>query len=382
MFIKSISKALLVTAILLFGANVEAQEDNPLPAPTGPYEVGVVWRHWVDESRDEPYDETSDAKREVIVEFLYPAEVSAGAETAPYIDNREQVLPAWSELLKNAVDLDFNTQPGDLDDFQSHAYPNAPLSEDQASYPLLIFSHGASADARMYSAQIEELASYGYVVAAINHVYGAAVTELNDGRVVTPTPDFTLEGALPIWSQDQIFVMDQLEELNANDPEDLFTDHLNLEQLGVFGQSLGGMAALSTCFVDARCKAGASGDGLLFDGVFEQGLEQPFMQLVADGHVFGDQAFFAHVTGPFYEVRVESFQHMNFGDFPLWPNVDSVIEAGWLSNTDGRRSVEVTRAALLAFFDIYLKGNEGTLEDALNTYPEITVTVPNVETSK
>ena len=334
-----------------------------------------------DESRDEPYDETSDAKREVIVEFLYPADISAGAETAPYIENREQVLPAWSALLKNAVNLDFNTQPGDLDNFRSHAYPDAPLSEDQASYPVLIFSHGASGDVRMYTAQLEELASHGYIVAAINHAYGAAVTELNDGRVVGPTPDFTLEGATPIWSQDQIFVMDQLEELNANDPEGLFTNALNLEQLGVFGQSLGGTAALRTCFIDARCKAGASGDGPAFDGVFEQGLEQPFMQLLADGHGVGDQTFFTHVTGPFYEVRVESFQHMNFGDFPLWPNVDSVIEAGWLSNTDGVRSVELTRAALLAFFDRHLKGDARTLKDALNAYPEITVTARNGETS-
>ncbi len=355
--------------------------NNPLPTPTGPYQVGVVWRHWVDETRDELYDETSDAKREVIVEILYPADVSAGAEAAPYIDNREQVLPAWSELLKNAVNLDFNTQPGDLDDFRSHVYPNAPLSEDQGSYPVLIFSIGASADVRMYSAQLEELASHGYIVAAINHAYGAAVTELNDGRVVGPTPAFTLDGAVPIWSQDQIFVMDKLEELNAHDPEGLFTNHLNLEQLGVFGQSLGGSAALRTCFIDARCEAGASGDGPAFDGVFEQGLEQPFMQLLADGHVYVDQAFFTHVTGPFYEVRVESFQHMNFGDFPLWPNVDSVVEAGWLSSTDGGRSVELTRAALLAFFDRYLKGEDGTLEAALGAYPEITVTARNVGTS-
>src|SRR5215207_3594273 len=171
---KPFSKALPIIAILLCWGKVDAQADNPLPAPTGPYDVGVVWRHWVDESRDEPYDEASDAKREVVVEILYPAEVADDAEAAHYMDNREQVLPAFAALLQAFINVELNTQPEDLDAFQSHAYPDAPLSDDQASYPVLIFSHGGAADVRMYTAQLEELASHGYIVVAINHVYGAA----------------------------------------------------------------------------------------------------------------------------------------------------------------------------------------------------------------
>ena len=34
-------------AIALCWAKVSAQGDNPLPALTGLYQVGVVWRHWV-----------------------------------------------------------------------------------------------------------------------------------------------------------------------------------------------------------------------------------------------------------------------------------------------------------------------------------------------
>jgi len=374
-------KGLLVVVTLVCCITVAAQEDNPLPAPTGPYDVGVIWRHWVDESRDEPYDETSDAKREVIVEFLYPAEASADAETAPHMENREQFLPAFAALLEAFVAVPLHTQPEDLDDFQSHAYPNAELSDDQASYPILIFSHGGAADVRMYSAQIEELASHGYIVAAINHVYGAAVTVLNDGRIAAPTYSTGLEGAAQIWSQDQIFVMDQLEELNANDPEGMFTNRFDLERLGVFGQSLGGSTSTITCFVDARCKAGANGDGPVYGDVIEQGLDQPFMYLLSDGRIFSDPAFYAQARGPFYEVAVKGFEHLNFGDFPLWPNVDSVIEVGWLSNTDGARSVELTRAALLTFFDLYIKGDVETSMDTLSAYPEITITARNIGSS-
>ena len=80
-------------------------------------------------------------------------------------------------------------------------------------------------------------------------------------------------------------------------------------------------------------------------------------------------------------MAVEGFEHLNFGDFPLWPNVDSVIASGWLSETDGVRSVELTNAALVAFFAKYLKGEDVTLEDALGTYSEIVVTAHNVESS-
>jgi steroid delta-isomerase-like uncharacterized protein len=283
------------------------------------------------------------------------------------------VLPAFAALLEAFVGLQLNTQPSDLDDFQSHAYPDAPLSEAEASFPILIFSHGGAADARMYSAQLEELASQGYIVAAINHVYGAAVTELNDGSVAVPTYSTGLEGAAQVWSDDQIFVMDQLEQLNADDPEGLFTNRLDLENLGVFGQSLGGAAATTTCFTDARCKAGANGDGPVYGDVIEQGLDQPFLYFLSDGRIFSDPAFYDQARGPFYEVAVEGFEHLNFGDFALWPNIESVIEAGWLSDTDGARSVEITNAALVAFFDKYLKEGDGTLEEALSAYPEITV---------
>ena len=375
-----VCKLLCLVVLSILFTTVAAQSDNPLPAPTGGYDIGVVWHHWVDESRNEPDDANSQARREVIVEFLYPADVSADAETVPYMDNIDEVLPAFTSILEAVVAVPFRTQPDDLSAFQSHAYPNTPLSEDEATYPVLIFSHGGAADVRMYTAQLEELASHGYIVVAINHAYGAAITVLNDGRSVTPTFSMGLEGAAQVWSQDQIFVMDQLEQLNSNDPDGMFTNRLDLERLGVFGQSLGGATATITCFVDARCKAGVNGDGQVFGEVIEQGLDQPFMYLLSDSRLFSDPAFYDKARGPFYTVSVEGFEHLNFGDFPLWPNVETVKEVGWLGSADGTRSVEITRAALLAFFDIYVKGNEGTLETAISdNYPEITVSRRNVQ---
>jgi pimeloyl-ACP methyl ester carboxylesterase len=371
----------VITAAFLMASSVTgAQEDNPLPAPTGPHEVGVVWRHWVDDSRDEIYDaETSDAKREVIVGFYYPAEVPEGAEPAPYMDNLADVIPTFNALIEAFVAVRFDTQPSDLDNFQSYSYPDAPLSDAEETYPVLIFSHGGAADVRMYTSQIEELASHGYIVVAINHVYGAAYTTLRDGTAAIPTYSTGLEDAVRIWSEDQIFVMDQLELLNTDDPEGMFTGRLDLERLGVFGQSMGGGTASLTCSVDQRCKAFVSGDAAFMGDAAEQGLEQPVMHLRGESAIVNEPGHVDQARGPFYEVAVDGFEHLNFGDFPLWPNVEGVREAAWLSEADPLRSIEVTRAALVAFFDQYLKGSGEASMDDLSTYPEVTVTTNNVE---
>ncbi|MBK9124275.1 MAG: ester cyclase [Chloroflexi bacterium] len=358
---------------------VSAQSENPLPAPTGPYDVGVVWRHWVDESRDEPYVHDTDDKREVIVQFLYPAVVEAGAVPQPYFDNADLFMPVFTGLLAPAVNLTMQTQAGDLSVFQSHAYPDAPLSDALEQYPVLIFSHGGGADVRMYTAQIEEMASHGYVVAAINHVYGASYTTLLDGRPAIPTYEGGFEPAANHWSADQIFVMDQLERLNENDPDGVFTGRLDLDRLGVFGQSLGGTTTTITCFVDPRCKAGAAGDGPVYGGVIEQGLDQPFMYLLSEDRLFSDPAFYGESRGPHFDVAVEGYEHLDYGDFTLWPNIETVIEARWLGGVDGQRAVEITRAALVAFFDTYVKGDPAASMDVLGQYPEVTVSARNVD---
>jgi pimeloyl-ACP methyl ester carboxylesterase len=166
--------------------------------------------------------------------------------------------------------------------------------------------------------------------------------------------------------------MDQLEALNADD--EMFMNRLDLERLGVFGESLGGAASTVTCSVDARCKAGANGDGPVYGDVIERGLDQPFMYLLSETRIFSNPAFYDQARGPFHAVAVADYEHANIGDWPLYPNIESLREVAWLGSMDGLRSVELTRAALLAFFDIYLKGADGTLEDALKDYPEITVT--------
>jgi predicted ester cyclase len=372
----SISVLLMLAA---FTTPIAAQDDNPLPAPTGPYAVGVQWRHWVDESRDETFGPEPHGKREMMVAFFYPAAASDDQAPEPYLADADRVLPAFASGLA-LVGLELSLAASDIAGFQSYAVPDAPLSDDQATYPVLVFSPGASADLRMYTAQLEELASQGYIVAAINHAYGISGMVFPDGRAAPLDFSLGFEGTASLWSQDQIFVIDQLELINASDPENLFANRLDLEHLGVFGQSLGGSAATMTCFADDRCKAEAIGDSPIYGEVLEQGLEQPVLYMLSDSRfvfpaaIRSDPAYFEHSTGPYYAAAFEGFKHLDFGDFPLWQSVEPLREAQWMGSVEPERAVELTRAYLVAFFDKYLKGATDTLLDVpSDANPEVTI---------
>src|SRR6266852_5371844 len=91
--------AVLPFLVFLMPISAKGAVGNPFPAPTGPYKVGVVWRHWVDQSRDETYDKTPHGKRELMVEFLYPANPQADAKPAQYMANREAILSSFADVL-------------------------------------------------------------------------------------------------------------------------------------------------------------------------------------------------------------------------------------------------------------------------------------------
>jgi hypothetical protein len=138
--------------------------------------------------------------------------------------------------------------------------------------PVLIFSPGGGMVREVYAAQLEDLASHGYVVAAISHPYDAIVTVLSDGRHINydqkrwpTTPSFEGESNLNQleWHTDDIrFVLDELSRSNEINSSSLpFAGHLDLSQAGAFGHSFGGIAAAPACQEDQRIKACLNQDG-------------------------------------------------------------------------------------------------------------------------
>jgi len=306
-----------------------------LPEPTGPYAVGTVTQYWVDEARHQ---------RPLLVQFWYPASRDLPARAAPYMHHAELLghafgVPGW--LLRHLNFLP--TQSGS----------GAPLASDQQTYPLLLFSHGLGGVRTQNTFQCQELASHGYIVAAVDHTDYAAYVLFPDGKMshFTPqhlgmTPDmmarinhdpavFTayfqaIEAALPVLAGDQSFVLDQLTKL---DPQDMFARRVDLDRVGAWGHSLGGTTALYLASTEPRCKAAMSLDGPAFGPIQQRGTSRPIccmgstntvrftdphMQALSQDMIHGTlDRTFAASSGDRYRMELAQSGHFNFSDAPL-----------------------------------------------------------------
>ena len=167
---------------LLFG-QTSHPANNLLPAPTGPFSVGRVTYHWIDSARPEPLASVSPAYRELMVDVWYPAETVAAHPPAPYLPD----LPGVGKLLGDSgVKKEFGSAYTQMLNgrLYTHAQEGAVFAHGLKQCPLLIFSHGLGVLKSYYTAQLEDLVSHGYVVAAIAHTYDTQLVVFPDGRVI------------------------------------------------------------------------------------------------------------------------------------------------------------------------------------------------------
>ena len=263
-------------AALLFLALSQVIVAQPVfPELTGPFDVGRIELDVLDEQRAETFTEEPEDKRRLLVSLYYPAEVPAGTARAGYVP--EQLMTALSFTDEQRA-------------WPSSGYADFPMRE--GSYPVLLFSPGLGNMTFLYSSLLYELASEGYVIAALWHPYSTSLTAFPDGSVlrrndaggVTGT---TLEEQMAelerlgiVWVDDLLFVRDQLAAWNATHP--LLQGHLDLERMGAFGHSFGGAAALQAAHQDEGIDAVVNMDGTMFGEVARVGSRVPFLFLQSD----------------------------------------------------------------------------------------------------
>lgn len=276
----------------------------PLPQPTGAYAVGRTIYEWTDSDRAEIYSDAPDARRELLVAIWYPADASADAAPAPYLPG------IWSDVFKQAFGIDTTV-------VQNHAYADVPVAAAAASYSVLVFQPGNMTVLFTYATLLEEIASHGYVVAAINPTYNAPITIFSDGRMLQAVAEAaqTDQAQLDVWTADALFVVNQLETLNADDAR--FAGKLDLERLGFFGHSFGGATAANVCHLDERCTAGINLSGAVHNSFTDNAFLIPLMPQLADsikGAVIDPERAWritADYTLAFFD------KHLNGADVPL-----------------------------------------------------------------
>lgn len=376
----------LVIGVVMLGLAIALPTALPvfrLPTPTGPDAIGTLTYHWVDAARGEAFTDDPTDQREVMVQIWYPAQPQPAAPRAPYVED-----PAVLEPLARLLHL-----PGfllsHLRYITTNAVQAAPIADKDGVYPVLIFSHGRGGYRQHNTLEIEELASHGYIVAAIDHPYAASGVIYPDGRRAIFDPRMTerafVDGKIPYLAQDALFVLQQLTALDQADPRGVLTGRLDLTRVGIFGLSLGGEIATEACTLEPRLRACLAMDVWMPADVIAKGLQQPTLWITRDeatmrleGWQETDvretwetmRAVFERMPGDGYFVQIPGMFHQDFSDAALLSPLTRPL--GLTGPIDSDRAHAIVNAYTLAFFDRYLKDQPAPLlAEPSPEYPEV-----------
>ena len=194
--------------------------DAPALAELGAYAVGVktlnlVNRNRLDVVNARPDGTTPTYDRPLTVEVWYPAQLAVGQTAAGTYEAMTRDGQTTVTLFGRAV-------------------RGASADPSGGPYPLLILSHGYPGNRFLLSHLGENLASKGYVVASIDH------TDSNYEAIRA------FGSTLLNRSLDQLFVLNEMARLGAEDPDGTLKGLVDASNSAVIGYSMGGFGALNT----------------------------------------------------------------------------------------------------------------------------------------
>lgn len=385
---RSLWRSLAATAMLvLLVSTCAASAVMPmfrLPRPTGPYPIGTRIFYLVD---DHPYQDAffgPQQHRGLMIQIWYPAAPSR----MPYAPYRRR---AETSLLSSYQSV-----------IPTHSRLDAPVAaSSNGRFPVLLFNPAWNGRRTQNTYLVEDLASHGYVVIGIDHTGNSGPIAFPDGRVFQEPyiqqMDFKLntleeieaEGEREVNRQtrDNIFVLDQLEKMNA-DPASPFYQRLDTNRAGALGHSFGGAVAALASLEDPRIRSAVDLDGSLWGRVQRDGIPKPFMFITEDAAPYPqqlveesnearidealDKSDFAtvHIYGVFH-VGIHGSTHTSFTDHSLLSPFKRWSGAG---TVPAGREYAIIREYTLAFFDKTLRSQDPPLLKQLGSpMPEVSV---------
>jgi dienelactone hydrolase len=359
---------LVVFAILICTqiTSVSAQAALVLPDLTGSYKVSRTSYDLTDPNREETFTADPDDKREIQVTVYYPADPTADATIAPYMTPALQKVSAAQSGVPYFL---FNLAP--------HTYDSQPVVPGR--FPVLIFSPGFGAETAYYTSLLEDIASHGYVIAALWHPYSLAV-EFADGRLVpagdldSQVNDANIEKTAAVWATDAKFTLDTLEKLNQDDP--LLAGHLDMDHVGAFGHSFGGAAAAEIAHDDTRVAAAIDMDGTLFGVVAQTGLTKPFMVMQAGSSDHNPHAELENAH-PGLSFKLNGSEHTAYVTdlLTITKVYGALLPPGMVGAIDPDQAYTLIRTYVLAFFDQQIKGDDAGFLENPPSDPNVTLVV-------
>lgn len=376
-----------------------------LPAPTGTHQVGTTRLHLVDRKRRDPWI-AGQTHRELMVSIRYPARNAGRYPRAP------QMLPSEAAAFDAESNFSEQVPKGKVNwgATLTHAHEGAPVARHRGQLPVVLYSPGAGDPRSLGTTLCDELASRGYVVVTVDHTYEAPAVQFPDGRVAhsvlrkeaaeaerTGRITELLKKLTAVRVADTRFVLDELEKQSGDSgpalPDDL-RESLDLDAIGMFGQSAGGFTAAQTMHDDRRIKAAVNLDGVLGytqrdddpshpSTVGIDGVDRPLLLMGKEGDthhtVASWDAVWRHSSGWHRDLTLAGSQHASFTDAEsLIPQIARQLDipratvTKMLGTIAPDRAIATQRAYVSAFFDRWLRGQDnGLLNRPSPRYPEM-----------
>ena len=159
--------------------------------PTGKYAIGTVSYWLTDPDREEIFITDKHQARQIPIQVWYPAEKTSHTDYAPYIPEATKVSQAISELLHIPKALLYSLQFK-----RSNALEKAPISDEKAQYPVLLYLTGLYGHRCISTFQIQELVSQGYIVVGIDCPMAVALATFSDGGTLQSQPRSVIDPML------------------------------------------------------------------------------------------------------------------------------------------------------------------------------------------
>ena len=325
---------------------------NGLPV-SGQYQVGESSAILIDSSRTDPFEQDG-SFREVPVHFYFPADAAGGER-----------------------------------------------------FPLVVFSHGAFGYYQSNTSTYMELASNGYVVAALDHPHHAFFTQDTDGKTVLADMDFISTAMnlnsmddrevqyalyrdwMALRTADMNFAVDEIKtaaQTGAADESWYISEKdggaiqtvlgmTDVSRIGLMGHSMGGATAVQLGRERSDIAAVIDLDGTMlgeYVGV-ENGemlvRDDPYTvpvldlnnwesynnneEYIARGFPYPNVEVVGHAAEGF-SVGIRDSRHMDFTDLPLLsPFLGKMLGSGERSTEE---TMTIVNSLVLSFFNCYLKG--------------------------
>lgn len=335
---------------------------------------------------------------------LVPAFIFTGYKGLPVTGAHK--VGETSAILIDSERTDPFENDGSSREVPVHFYYPADAAEGER-FPLVIFSHGAFGYYQSNTSTYMELASNGYVVAALDHPHHAFFTKDTDGKTVIVDMDF-MNTALNLSSEmgdEKLFALytewmalrtadmnlavdgikaavtagktDSSWSVSAKESEAILfvLGMTDIEKIGLMGHSMGGATAVALGRERNDVSAVIDIDGTMLSEytgvengkmtVREEAYTVPVLEFnnwesyndnkdyLAQGEIHPNVELLKNASDGF-TTAIRGTKHMDFTDLPLLsPFLGNMLGSG---ERDTAETMNTVNSLVLEFFNCYLKG--------------------------